>query len=599
MELNYENSSDDQPAYRYEVEYTTLEGWKTEFEACLTLLITTDADDEGGNTILDEFEKVPRPVACRHSHVCFNHCCSHCCTIAAPCLPKLAAPSSRQQHQYTLLALNSQLCEDSSAEVVTFVNEPDEDDYENAVERQNAVKRYEAFVKLRSTFGDVYCGSGDPVLLTTLLHKLGYDYLKTGKKEDLAGLHADVKKRLEAMSQVVAAGDAPNTIEFKARIEFFLTDSDDGSTGSDWPIITRVRLFSRNWSLLQSGAQLVDAPGFGDANPIRNRVVSGYLEQAQQVWLMLDTTRWASSGKKEMATMYKMMAPVFQKLNANRSVQLCVIMTKVETCYPTPFDPEFMWEQTKDILSLARKSTNAGLGPALDEDTLCSQLKPYPYVLTTSLSAHVQTLDELRLGNRGDGWQELMKPIQRDCLTAHATLVREKMVEMCRKLFCGTTVLKENIFVTSAMDYKAMLSQDGVTNAWTKDQAERTEIPALRRHIHESALTARREQTDPIWKDILRCSHMLLLMAEQTEALDGDTAQKAKECLEKLLADFEPKWKDAAGLAVTDPATSLISAVDPYYLVGFYPIPSRPSRSIPTQPIWSQLNPSRPVPTHP
>ena len=60
VEINFENSSASQPAYRYEVEYTTLEVWKAEFEGLLVLL--HDGDDDMAVDVavgqLDEFEKV-------------------------------------------------------------------------------------------------------------------------------------------------------------------------------------------------------------------------------------------------------------------------------------------------------------------------------------------------------------------------------------------------------------------------------------------------------------------------------------------------------------------------------------------------------------
>lgn len=473
--------------------------------------------------------------------------------------PALPYQLPRDRHP-ALLLLGAQLLEDANARILTHVPEPDEDNENYA----DDLRRYEAFVKLRSLFGSLYTesGGGEPVLLAELINRLGYTYLQTGRVEHLTGLDLSVKKRLKSMSEVVVVGSAPDALTFKEGIERFLKHTDD-DTGSDWPIITRVRLFSRNWQLLRSGAQLVDAPGVGDANPIRNRIVSGYLEQAHQVWLMLDTNKWVSAGARILAKMCKMMKPVFHKLNANRSIEICLVMTKVETCWTSPDDLSYLRSQVKGLVSTAK---NPQLRPPVNEDAMCSQSSPYPYALTTAFDTHVKTLDALikQIGGAGGADRgEVLRSIVRDGLTAHATVVREKMVNLCRGKLSGLVIRKENIFVTSASDFKAMLRDDGVTRVWTKDQVEQTEIPALRRHIHESALKARQEQIAPIWEDIVRCARMLVLMTKQSKVLDGEIAQEAKSRLDKLFEDFQPKWESEVNLSVKYCAHELLSLLSP------------------------------------
>ena len=42
--------------------------------------------------------------------------------------------------------------------------------------------------------------------------------------------------------------------------------------GQFWPLVKRVRMTSRNWSLLKTGGKLVDAPGVRDDNNARDKV---------------------------------------------------------------------------------------------------------------------------------------------------------------------------------------------------------------------------------------------------------------------------------------------------------------------------------------
>lgn len=50
---------------------------------------------------------------------------------------------------------------------------------------------------------------------------------------------------------------------FRRQMERFVDSSNDESTGEGalWPLVRMVRMASRKWEALRTGARLVDAPG--------------------------------------------------------------------------------------------------------------------------------------------------------------------------------------------------------------------------------------------------------------------------------------------------------------------------------------------------
>ena len=60
--------------------------------------------------------------------------------------------------------------------------------------------------------------------------------------------------------------------EFRRKLEHYMDSENQVSEGQFWPLVKRVRMTSRNWSLLKTGGKLVDAPGVRDDNNARDKV---------------------------------------------------------------------------------------------------------------------------------------------------------------------------------------------------------------------------------------------------------------------------------------------------------------------------------------
>ena len=85
------------------------------------------------------------------------------------------------------------------------------------------------------------------------------------------------------------SADAP--LPFKRSLERYMDSTDEVVGGCYWPIVKRVRMFSRRWSVLSTGAVLVDAPGVHDDNSARDAVVKAHLKNADAVWIVSNIVR--------------------------------------------------------------------------------------------------------------------------------------------------------------------------------------------------------------------------------------------------------------------------------------------------------------------
>lgn len=73
---------------------------------------------------------------------------------------------------------------------------------------------------------------------------------------------------------------------FRRAVERFVDSSNDVTEESYWPLVRRVRLYGRKWTLLKAGAVLVDAPGVNDDNSARDGLVKTYLKEANSIWIV-------------------------------------------------------------------------------------------------------------------------------------------------------------------------------------------------------------------------------------------------------------------------------------------------------------------------
>jgi hypothetical protein len=149
----------------------------------------------------------------------------------------------------------------------------------------NAIN-YESWCKLYAVYGEAYTHSsvntgqvsttGRAVYAGPMVEELKRKLLRT----------TAITQRLGTAVKVEDAGPQ----QFRRKLERFMDSSNDVESGQYWPLVRRVRV-QGNWEVLKSGAVFVDAPGVNDSNTSRDKVVKGYLKEADAIWIVSNINR--------------------------------------------------------------------------------------------------------------------------------------------------------------------------------------------------------------------------------------------------------------------------------------------------------------------
>ncbi len=78
--------------------------------------------------------------------------------------------------------------------------------------------------------------------------------------------------------------------EFRKRINSYVYRSGNGDLPQTWPLIRKVQL-KGPWSVLNTGAVLVDLPGVRDSNAARAKVAESYLQNCNQIAIVAPIKR--------------------------------------------------------------------------------------------------------------------------------------------------------------------------------------------------------------------------------------------------------------------------------------------------------------------
>jgi GTPase SAR1 family protein len=146
---------------------------------------------------------------------------------------------------------------------------------------------YSSWCKLYAIYGDDYTSS---TIDTGQRHPDGRKKYVNPSVEQLKRKLAFCTRVTQVCgtTQKVTAATAP---DFKRKLERFMDSENDVTQGQFWPLVKRVKMTSRNWSLLKTGGKLVDAPGVRDDNAARDKVVKEYLREADGIWIVASINR--------------------------------------------------------------------------------------------------------------------------------------------------------------------------------------------------------------------------------------------------------------------------------------------------------------------
>lgn len=85
--------------------------------------------------------------------------------------------------------------------------------------------------------------------------------------------------------------DSNDARKFRRMVERYVDSSNEVEEESYWPLVRRVRMYGRAWTLLKTGGVLVDAPGVNDDNSARDGLVKTYLKEADSIWIITPIKR--------------------------------------------------------------------------------------------------------------------------------------------------------------------------------------------------------------------------------------------------------------------------------------------------------------------
>jgi energy-coupling factor transporter ATP-binding protein EcfA2 len=148
---------------------------------------------------------------------------------------------------------------------------------------------YVSWCKLHAVYGDAFTHSR----VVDTAGGRGPD----GRARYLNPMADDLKEKLHACRRITGALGTVRHLAsddarvFRRDVEAYCDSSNEHAASSFWPLVRRVRLCSRKWGVLKSGAVLVDAPGVNDDNSARDGIVKAYLRDADAIWIVSNIKR--------------------------------------------------------------------------------------------------------------------------------------------------------------------------------------------------------------------------------------------------------------------------------------------------------------------
>mmetsp|Transcript_23449 Transcript_23449/g.59853 ORF Transcript_23449/g.59853 Transcript_23449/m.59853 type:complete len:1022 (+) Transcript_23449:36-3101(+) len=311
---------------------------------------------------------------------------------------------------------------------------------------------------------------------------------------------ASLKAKLHATRNITSALSTTRTVSadmplaFKRALERFMDSTNEVVGGCHWPIVKRVRMYSRHWAALKTGAVLVDAPGVHDDNSARDAVVKTHLKNADAVWIVSNIVRAVND-----KTAKDMLGEQFRRqlLMDGHFGSLAFIATH------------------SDVLQRneAIRSLHLNKAATLRDCALARN----DYTARRLRSDFVAGLRELA-EQAGDALSE------RDVASRGALPV----------------------FTVSAVDYQKLSGlrpHDGPPAVW--EDAEGTQIPSLVRHVQRAALERRKVLS------LRRCEAMRLYGESLVSILDHEHSQPqatrdaAKRAFDASCAEVRSRLRDA------------------------------------------------------
>ena len=283
---------------------------------------------------------------------------------------------------------------------------------------------------------------------------------------------------------------------FKRKCERYMDSVKDVSGGSYWPLVKQVRMYSRKWETLKTGAVLVDAPGVHDDNSARDAVVKRKLKEADAVWIVSNIVRAVNdkTAKDLLGEQFRR-----QLLMDGQFGSLAFIATQSDVI-----------ERQEAIRSLS-----------------------LPH--GTSLRECARARNEYTRRRLGQDFKAGLREMARDAGEGAAR---------------GDALAAKHalpVFTVSSVEYqklKGLRSADGSSRVWS--EIEDTEIPGLIRHVQRMALVRRKELSTRRCEAMRDFTSMILALLQNETRLPPEVREAARQAFESEVGTLQGELKQHA-----------------------------------------------------
>ena len=330
-----------------------------------------------------------------------------------------------------------------------------------------------------------------------------------------------------------------------------------------------MRVYSRRWEVLKTGAVLVDAPGVHDDNSARDGVVKRKLKEADAVWIVSNIVRAVNDktakdllgeqfrrqmlmdGQYGALAFVATQSDVLERSEALRSLRLPEKATLRECA-------EARNEYTRRRL---KQDFHAGLKemvctpcrpPAPCQPGPCQPGRPPP----PSASTLRPRPPPSALG--------LHPPP-----SASTPQARRAQAEEAGDDGFRAEAFQLPVFTVSALEYqklKGLRPTDGRARVWS--HVEQTRVPALVRHVQHAALARRKAITTRRCEAMRDCALGVKALLEQERQLPQETRDAAKGAYEALALGLASSLRASAQAAEAKVQSSFDTQVAPQLEAG-------------------------------
>ncbi|KAL3859762.1 hypothetical protein ACJMK2_009958 [Sinanodonta woodiana] len=351
--------------------------------------------------------------------------------------------------------------------------------------------------------------------------------------------------------------------KFRDEIEKFIITKEHGTnTQSLWPIIKHVRIKLPNSDVCSSGASLVDLPGIRDSNPARNKIAKEFLKECHSVWVvnampraiddvtsrdLLDQglrRQFLMDGKMESLAFICTMSDRFSEQNTIRTHQLDSMCRDLKVQkYSMEMDKRNLEQQIKAFQDTSDVSKEKARIWELHEhimkmnymiSKICAKSRNEVCVRHIKrLFRNIKRQSDLIRDRLDGGESEAESEIEREDMEENGPGEHEGDTNI--RVFCCSSTEYQKIMGFNPTDGPPMVFQD----------AEDTQIPALKDYVHELTYARRQKGLEELVRSLGRCVFNFLSYIRNGGRLSTAASAGIETTIDDELSHFKEQMQPA------------------------------------------------------